>query len=246
MKGSTVSKPSINATSPTEFALAQPAIRVAPSLLAADFCRLADSIASVEGAGAEVLHLDVMDGHFVPNISYGPSIIAQVRSRTSMFFDAHLMISDPMKYIPAFADAGCDLITFHIETSEEPLRVIEAIRQHGKAVGISINPTTEVSAIEEILAEVQLVLVMSVWPGFGGQKFMPEVLPKVERLRSLLRQNQRLEIDGGIGLNTAAEVVRAGADTLVAGTSVFGQADPGRAFGELTRLAEGVAKEGRA
>ena len=212
-----------------------------PSLLAADFARLADEVAAVEQAGAPVLHLDVMDGHFVPNLSFGPGLIASLRPLSRMFFDTHLMIDEPARYAPAFAKAGSDLITFHIEVAPDPQAVIAAIRATGAGVGVSINPATEVDAIAGIVDAVDLVLVMSVWPGFGGQTFMPEVLKKVERLRGILGPHQRLEIDGGIDHATIARAAQAGADTFVAGTSVFRAADSVAAWRELTHLAEQAA-----
>jgi ribulose-phosphate 3-epimerase len=219
------------------FSLAKPALRVVPSLLAADFARLGEHVSVVERAGAEVLHLDVMDGHFVPNISFGPGVIAALRERTNMFFDAHLMITEPLRYAAAFAQAGCDLICFHVETTDTPGSVIGEIRRLGRGVGVALNPTTELPAVEPILPDVDLVLVMSVWPGFGGQRFMDEVLTKVSRLREFLAPHQRLEIDGGIDPETIGRAVRAGADTLVAGTSVFGQSDPAAAWRLLCQRA---------
>jgi len=178
--------------------------------LAADFARLEEQIAIVESAGAEVLHLDVMDGHFVPNISFGVPVIASIRKRTQMFLDAHLMITEPKRYAEAFVKAGCDLITFHCETVEDPHDVIDHIRDLGASVGVSLNPTTEVSKIEAILSAVDLVLVMSVWPGFGGQKFIADVLPKVATLRDRLGDHQRLQIDGGIDTTTIGSAASAG------------------------------------
>jgi len=218
------------------FALATPGIRIAPSLLAADFARLEEQVALVERAGVEVLHLDVMDGHFVPNISFGVPVIASIRKRSRLFFDTHLMIEEPKRYAEAFIKAGSDLITFHIEAREvkpDPAAVVAHIRDLGASVGVSINPTTPVSAIDSILDSVNLVLVMSVWPGFGGQKFMADVLPKVTELRKRLRSDQRLEIDGGIDAATIESAARAGADTFVAGTAIFRQSNPVAAINDL-------------
>ena len=190
-----------------------------------------------------MLHLDVMDGRFAPNITFGIPVIESLRRCTGLYLDAHLMIEEPKRYAEASVEAGSDLITFHIEVTDEPRAVIEHIRSLGAAVGVSINPGTPVSAVEEIVGEVDLVLVMSVWPGFGGQEFMPEVLDKVRTLRGLLGPHQRLQIDGGIDPGTIADVVKAGADTLVAGSAIFGHHDPGAAFAELRRLALSAAAE---
>jgi ribulose-phosphate 3-epimerase len=221
-----------------DWALAEAKIRMAPSLLSADFGRLASEVAAVEAAGAEVLHLDVMDGHFVPNISFGVPVIEKLRPVSKMFFDAHLMITDPMKYAEPFVKAGSDLLTFHIEVADEPMKVIDHIRSLGCRVGISLNPGTEAEAIDAVVEAVDLVLVMSVWPGFGGQKFIESALGKLEALRRVLKPHQRLEVDGGIGPSTIQQVVSAGADTLVAGSAIFGQSDPAQAMNELQNLAE--------
>jgi ribulose-phosphate 3-epimerase len=222
----------------SDWPLAQPRIRMAPSILSADFTRLAEEVARIEAAGTEILHLDVMDGHFVPNISFGIPVVESLRPVSRMFFDTHLMITDPLKYAEPFIKAGSDLLTFHIEVTSEPRRVIDHIRSVGGRVGISINPDTPVSAIAPVLPEVDLVLVMSVWPGFGGQKFIPGALDKLRALHGLLRPDQRLEIDGGISTQTIAQCAAAGADTFVAGSAIFGQADPIAAMGELRRMAE--------
>jgi ribulose-phosphate 3-epimerase len=221
-----------------------PGQRVAPSLLAADFARLEQAVRVVESAGASVLHLDVMDGHFVPNISFGVPVIASLRKTTNLYFDTHLMISEPRRYAEAFAKAGSDLISFHIETESDAPGLVHEIRELGVSVGVVLNPTTPVSAIDSILHEVDLVLVMSVWPGFGGQSFMAEVLPKVRELRTRLGRHQRLEIDGGIDARTIGSAAQAGADTFVAGTAVFGAANPGTAFNELEQLARTAAYRG--
>ncbi len=225
-------------TSPTSgFALAEPAIRIAPSILSADFSRLAEAVHLVEQAGANVLHLDVMDGHFVPNISFGSAVIKAMRKQSRMFFDAHLMIMEPRRYAEAFVQAGCDHITFHIEVTQKPQEVVQHIRGLGVSVGVSLNPTTPVSMIEPILDQVDMVLVMSVWPGFGGQAFMPDVLPKVTGLRQRLSRHQRLEIDGGIDVQSIGAAASAGADTFVAGTAVFKTNDPSAAMKKLHQRA---------
>jgi ribulose-phosphate 3-epimerase len=219
------------------FPLAAGATCIAPSLLAADFSRLREDVAVLESAGAAVLHLDVMDGHFVPNISFGVPVIESLRKRSKMYFDTHLMISEPGRYAEAFARAGSDLITFHIEVADRPMELVEHIRGLGVAVGVSLNPTTPAAAIASIVDQVDLVLVMSVWPGFGGQKFIADVLPKVGELRAMLRPEQRLEIDGGIDETTIAAAAAAGADTFVAGSAIFRRPDPGGEYRKLERLA---------
>ncbi|MGD2108216.1 MAG: ribulose-phosphate 3-epimerase [Phycisphaerae bacterium] len=215
----------------------EPGIRIAPSVLAADFGRLAEQVGAVESAGVEVLHLDVMDGHFVPNISFGVPVVKSLRKRTKLFLDAHLMITEPKRYAEAFVTAGSDLITFHIEAIDDPPALVDHIRGLGVAVGVSLNPTTPASSIESIVGAVDLVLVMSVWPGFGGQKFIADVVPKVTEIRSMLGVHQRLQIDGGIDPTTIGAAAAAGADTFVAGTAVFRQPDPAEAMRKLHRLA---------
>lgn len=210
-------------------------------MLAADFARLRESVDGIAAAGETVLHLDVMDGHFVPNISYGAPVIASLRPHTNMFFDAHLMIEEPKRYAADFIQAGCDHITFHIEVVKDAIDVVDHIRALGASVGVCLNPTTGIETIESILDRVDMVLVMSVWPGFGGQSFIADVLPKIEQLRRRLEPHQRLEIDGGIAPETIEAAAAAGADTFVAGTAVFRQHDPVAAIRHLSRLASSAA-----
>jgi ribulose-phosphate 3-epimerase len=215
-------------------------IELAPSLLSADFARLADQIQAVAEGGATVLHVDVMDGHFVPNITIGPPVVASVRKVTTLPLDVHLMIENPDQFIPAFVDAGADWISVHQETCVHLHRTLELIRSHGANPGVVINPATPVQMLEEVLDMVHHVLVMSVNPGFGGQKFIPASLDKVRKL-ALMRTAQnaafRIEIDGGMAKDTIAEAVRAGVEILVAGNAVFGKGNPRENTQRLLKLA---------
>ena len=216
-------------------------IRIAPSLLSADFGRLAEQIALVEEAGADLLHLDIMDGHFAPNLSFGVPVVKSISRCTKLLLDAHLMITDPGRYAPKFVEAGAGNITFHIEVTERPRELIRQIRDLGVQVGVSLNPGTPAEAIDDIIGEVDLVLVMTVWPGFGGQRFMDECVEKIETISGQLSAAQSLEVDGGINPETARQVVSAGADTLVAGSAIFHAEDPPGMIAALRRAAaEGI------
>ncbi len=200
-------------------------IEVAPSILSADFARLADEIKQIESAGVKIVHLDIMDGHFVPNITVGPPVVAKLRKCSSLVFDCHLMITDPDKYAQPFVDAGANHITFHIEVTKKPEQLIEKLHKLGVTAGVCLNPETPVEAIENIAPFCDMVLVMTVHPGFGAQKFMPEPAKKIARIREIVGPGIRIEVDGGIDPKTAPIVVSYGADTLVAGNSIFAQHD---------------------
>ncbi len=200
-------------------------IKIAPSILAADFAHLAEAVESAEAAGADYIHVDVMDGHFVPNISIGPPVVRSLRRVTNLPLDVHLMISDPIRYVPAFAEAGADGLTVHVEATPHLHRALQQIRNLGLRPGVSLNPATPASAISEVLSDVELVLVMTVNPGFGGQALIEHTLHKIAQVREMLDRagsEAELEVDGGIEPQTTEQVVAAGATVLVAGTAVFG------------------------
>ncbi|NLE08828.1 MAG: ribulose-phosphate 3-epimerase [Dehalococcoidales bacterium] len=199
-------------------------IKIAPSILSADFSKLGQQVAAAAEAGADYIHIDVMDGHFVPNITIGPAVVKAIRPCTGIPFDVHLMIERPADYIRQFAEAGADIITVHVEACPHIHRTIQAIKEMGKKAGASVNPGTPVDRLEDILPDLDLVLIMTVNPGFGGQKFIPGTLNKIGTIREtidLMGLDTEIEVDGGINTETAAKVVEAGADVLVAGAAVF-------------------------
>jgi ribulose-phosphate 3-epimerase len=213
-------------------------IEIVPSVLAADFGCLAAEVAQVEAAGVKMVQFDIMDGHFVPNISFGPPIVAALRPRSTLVFDVQLMISEPRRYMEAFIRAGADHITFHIETEERPLDLVESLHKAGVTAGVALNPETDVLRIIDVAPYCELVLVMTVHPGFGGQEFLPKTAEKVRQVRELVGPAIRVQVDGGISPQTAPLVVANGADTLVAGSAIFSQADRPAAINELRSAVE--------
>jgi ribulose-phosphate 3-epimerase len=214
---------------------------IAPSILSADFARLADQVEALREAGARMIHVDVMDGHFVPNITLGPPVVQSLRKATNLLLDCHLMIEEPDRYAPDFIAAGAQMVSVHQEASRHLHRSVALIREHGASPGVVINPATPVSTLDEILEFVDFILVMSVNPGFGGQKFIPSAVGKIRRLdqaRRDRRLNFRIEIDGGISESNVGEVVAAGCDIVVAGSSVFGSGDPQGAFQRMSHAIE--------
>jgi len=202
--------------------------KIAPSILSADFCRLGEEIKAVEAAGADYIHIDVMDGHFVPNITIGPLVVDAIRKITSLPLDVHLMIENPDRYIPDFAAAGADIIVVHAEASIHLHRSIQLIKSLGKKAGVSLNPATPLNYLEYVLADLDLVLLMTVNPGFGGQSFIEEAIPKIKALRAMLDKRgleAELEVDGGVKTDNISRISHAGADVFVAGSAVFGSSD---------------------
>lgn len=208
--------------------MSRPPVKIAPSILSADFARLAEEVRKVEAAGADWIHVDVMDGHFVPNLTVGPPIVESLRKVTRLPLDVHLMITNADAYIGAFADAGADYLTVHVEACPHLHRTVQAIKERGVRAGVTLNPATSVSTLEEIAAAADLILVMSVNPGFGGQRFIPSIVDKIAKVRELLDRVHSpalLEVDGGIKVDNVGLVVEAGADVLVAGSAIFSSSD---------------------
>lgn len=217
-------------------------IKLAPSILSANFAALAEDVLKVEQAGAEYLHIDVMDGHFVPNITIGPVVVKALRNISKMCFDVHLMIENPDAYIGPFISAGADLVTVHIESAKHLHRTIYAIKEKGLKAGVALKPATPPEVLEYVLPAADLVLLMTVDPGFGGQAFIPEMLPKIETVRQMVNEKSlktEIQVDGGINRDTAAAVVKAGATVLVAGSAVFENGDIVMALQELLKVAKG-------
>lgn len=203
-------------------------VKIAPSILAADFARLGEEIARVEAAGADMLHVDVMDGHFVPNLTIGPPVVKAIKSVTNLPLDVHLMVEQPDGLLPDFIDAGSDNLTVHVEACRHLHRTVQSIREAGVQASVVLNPATSLHAVDEILPDVHMVLLMSVNPGFGGQRFLPSTLEKIRSLRAQITERRlpvAIEVDGGVKADNAAEICAAGADVLVAGTAIFGQPD---------------------
>jgi len=215
-------------------------IEVVPSILSADFAQLADELAVIESAGVRMVHIDIMDGHFVPNITIGPPVVAKLRKHSDLFFDCHLMISEPDRYFEHFVEAGANHITFHIEVANEPQKLIDNLHKLGCTAGICLNPETPVQQIEKIAPLCDMVLVMTVHPGFGAQKFIPEAAKKIIKVREIAGPDIRVEVDGGINPQIMPTIVSYGADTIVAGNAIFSKTDRIAAINALRDAAKQI------
>ncbi len=228
--------------------MARSTVRIAPSILSADFARLADEVARVEAGGADLLHVDVMDGHFVPNLTVGPPIVEALRKVTKLPLDVHLMITNADAYIKEFADAGADYLTVHVEACPHLHRTVQAIKERGVKAGVTLNPATPIGSVEAILPDADLLLIMSVNPGFGGQSFIPSSLQKISQARAMIgRAGSRalLEVDGGVKVENAAQIVAAGADILVSGSAIFSSKDYRATIAAMKQAGQSPAKTGR-
>jgi ribulose-phosphate 3-epimerase len=218
-------------------------VRIAPSILSANFAALGEDIRKVEDAGAQLIHVDVMDGHFVPNITIGPPVVKSIRKASKLPLDVHLMISDPDKYIPAFVEAGADMLTVHAEATVHLDRTLNFIRSQKVGVGVSLNPATPIDHVQHVLGLADMLLIMTVNPGFGGQKFIPYTVEKIREARQVI-ENRRyrcvIEVDGGIDTDTMPDVIQAGAEVLVAGSAIFHAPDPARKIKEMLEIAASV------
>lgn len=214
-------------------------IKLAPSILSADFSQLKDAVQILDKGGAHLVHIDVMDGHFVPNITLGPPIIESLRKHTKLPFDVHLMISNPDQYLEAFHDAGADLLTVHAEACTHLHRTVQCIKNLGMKAGVALNPATDLSTLKYVLPDIDMVLIMTVNPGFGGQSFIPQCLDKIRELSAYIKENQlsvEIEIDGGANLENAEEIIKAGANILVAGSAVYNTPDPVQIIQEFLKI----------
>ena len=228
---------------PSKMPAANGKICVAPSILSADLWRLGEEVKAVEQAGADWLHVDVMDGHFVPNLSFGPSVVSSLNGKTDLPLDVHLMVEKPLLFIESFARAGADLLTVHIEAKDDVAETLSQIKRLGVKTGVSIKPDTDPEVLRPLADELDLILVMSVYPGFGGQAFLPESENQIKRVREIIQASGRkiwLEVDGGINPQTAARAVQAGADALVAGSAIFKAADPVLALKQIRQAAPDI------